>query len=96
MIAYDCIRVNIEKFVCDVIEELHLPEKTCDRFTYGKLDRHPNVTSSFIGMSLPASGQLVTEFEVAYDGAENIVAKAFEKGALFLICGKSSIRLSLR
>ncbi len=31
---------------------------------------------------------------VAHDHAENIVAKAFEKGALFLSCGKSSIRMS--
>ncbi len=31
---------------------------------------------------------------VAHDHAENIVAKAFEKGALFLGCGKSSIRMS--
>jgi len=30
----------------------------------------------------------------AHDHAENIVAKAFEKGALFLSCGKSSIRMS--
>lgn len=31
---------------------------------------------------------------VAHDHAENIVAKAFEKGALFLSCGKSAIRMS--
>ena len=31
---------------------------------------------------------------IAHDHAENIVAKAFEKGALFLSCGKSSIRMS--
>ncbi len=31
---------------------------------------------------------------IAHDHAENIVAKAFEKGALFLSCGRSSIRMS--
>ena len=62
----------------------------------GMQERHPTIgdvrgKGLMIGVEFVLDKQKKT---VAHDHAENIVAKAFEKGALFLSCGKSSIRLS--
>jgi 4-aminobutyrate aminotransferase len=62
----------------------------------GMQERHPTIgdvrgKGLMIGVEFVLDKQKKT---IAHDHAENIVTKAFEKGALFLSCGKSSIRLS--
>ena len=62
----------------------------------GMQARHPTIgdvrgKGLMIGVEFVLDRQKKT---IAHDHAENIVTKAFEKGALFLSCGKSSIRLS--
>ncbi len=62
----------------------------------GMQERHPTIgdvrgKGLMIGVEFVLDRQKKT---IAHDHAENIVTKAFEKGALFLSCGKSSIRLS--
>ena len=59
----------------------------------GMQDRHPTIgdvrgKGLMIGVEFVLDKQKKT---IAHDHAENIVTKAFEKGALFLSCGKSSI-----
>jgi 4-aminobutyrate aminotransferase len=58
--------------------------------------RHPTI-GDVRGKGLMIGVEFVLDKQskaIAHDHAENIVTKAFEKGALFLSCGKSSIRMS--
>ncbi len=62
----------------------------------GMQEQHPTI-GDVRGKGLMIGVEFVLDKQkkaIAHDHAENIVTKAFEKGALFLSCGKSSIRLS--
>ena len=86
----------------DVIEREGLLAHTLDVGDYAMdvlsemKERHPTI-GEVRGKGLMIGVEFVLDKvkkTVAHDHAENIVAKAFEKGALFLSCGKSSIRMS--
>jgi 4-aminobutyrate aminotransferase len=86
----------------DVIEREGLLQHTLDVGDYAMdvlsamQERHPTI-GDVRGKGLMIGVEFVLDKAkktVAHHHAENIVAKAFEMGALFLSCGKSSIRLS--
>ncbi len=86
----------------DVIEREELLQHTLDVGDYAMdvlnemKERHATI-GDVRGQGLMIGVEFVldkTKKTIAHDHAENIVAKAFEKGALFLTCGKSSIRMS--
>jgi len=86
----------------DVIEQENLLQNALDVGDYA-MDvlaemqvRHPTI-GDVRGLGLMIGVEFVLDKQrktVAHDHAENIVTKAFEKGALFLSCGKSAIRMS--
>ncbi|MFN8597636.1 MAG: acetyl ornithine aminotransferase family protein [Anaerolineae bacterium] len=74
--------LNVGDYAMDVLSEMAV--------------RHPTI-GEVRGKGLMIGVEFVLDKHkktIAHDHAENIVAKAFEKGALFLSCGKSSIRMS--
>jgi 4-aminobutyrate aminotransferase len=86
----------------DVIEREGLLQHTLDVGDYamdvlsGMKERHPTI-GDVRGKGLMIGVEFVLDKvkkTVAHHHAENIVTKAFEMGALFLSCGKSSIRMS--
>ena len=74
--------LNVGDYAMDVLAEMQV--------------RHPTI-GDVRGKGLMIGVEFVLDQKtkaIAHDHAENIVTKAFEKGALFLSCGKSSIRIS--